>query len=177
MRPGPGRVAVEATTRYRLMDAPGPVGAERTCRNGHVRTGRNKDGKCKECQRLHNKKWCKLNPEKRKEHTRAWRQRNPEKTREFARLGESKRRNLPEPTRPMPQTCEACGGPPNAYGRLRLDHCHATGAFRGWLCRGCNLGLGNFKDSVESLERAIGYLTRVENYGTLPETMAKAKGD
>ena len=148
----------------------------RPCKYGHA-GGRNKYGQCKECKRLCRKKWYGLNSEKKKAYLRAWRKRNPEKSREQYRRAIAKRLNLPEPTRPMPQTCEACGGPPNAYGRLRLDHCHATGEFRGWLCRGCNLGLGNFKDSVESLERAIGYLTRVENYGTLPETMAKAKGD
>jgi len=41
-----------------------------------------------------------------------------------------------------------------------VDHCHKTGKVRGILCKDCNLGLGRFKDSVESLERAIDYLRR-----------------
>lgn len=39
-----------------------------------------------------------------------------------------------------------------------VDHCHETGTVRGLLCWACNIGLGKFKDSVESLQRAIRYL-------------------
>lgn len=41
---------------------------------------------------------------------------------------------------------------------LSVDHDHTTGKIRGLLCRSCNLGLGNFKDNIQSLERAIKYL-------------------
>jgi hypothetical protein len=40
----------------------------------------------------------------------------------------------------------------------RLDHCHETGEFRGFLCSNCNLGLGKFKDDPEILLNAIAYL-------------------
>jgi len=40
-----------------------------------------------------------------------------------------------------------------------LDHCHETRRFRGWLCQMCNRALGNFKDDVERLKRAIDYLS------------------
>lgn len=40
----------------------------------------------------------------------------------------------------------------------RVIHCHEKDKFRGWLCGNCNIGLGNFKDNVEILEKAIEYL-------------------
>lgn len=39
-----------------------------------------------------------------------------------------------------------------------IDHCHKTGIVRGVLCNSCNLGLGKFKDNIESLQTAIKYL-------------------
>jgi len=43
---------------------------------------------------------------------------------------------------------------------LAVDHCHKTNKIRGLLCQECNLGLGKFKDSPESLTRAVQYLTK-----------------
>lgn len=50
--------------------------------------------------------------------------------------------------------CHMC----NADGIMNLDHCHKTGEFRGWLCTGCNRGLGYFGDDLERLKAAIRYL-------------------
>jgi len=41
-----------------------------------------------------------------------------------------------------------------------LDHDHETGAFRGWLCRNCNSGLGFLGDNAEGLGGALMYLNQ-----------------
>jgi hypothetical protein len=62
----------------------------------------------------------------------------------------------PEPTRPCPALCESgCGRP-----ATDLDHCHLTGAFRGWLCRQCNIALGMAKDQPALLRALAAYLEK-----------------
>jgi hypothetical protein len=57
--------------------------------------------------------------------------------------------------------CAICFEP---IGRIckttHVDHCHTTFKVRGLLCDRCNLGLGNFKDNVDSLKSAIVYLNK-----------------
>lgn len=55
--------------------------------------------------------------------------------------------------------CDCCGTllPP---GSVMLDHDHDTAEFRGWLCRSCNVGLGQLGDDIEGLTRAIKYLEK-----------------
>lgn len=57
--------------------------------------------------------------------------------------------------RPKPDLCEICG---EFHLRIVFDHCHASGAFRGWLCDRCNRVLGTVKDSPELLQRLIAYV-------------------
>lgn len=40
-----------------------------------------------------------------------------------------------------------------------IDHCHSTNKVRGLLCWNCNIGIGYFKESTNSLMRAVEYLT------------------
>jgi DNA-directed RNA polymerase subunit RPC12/RpoP len=40
-----------------------------------------------------------------------------------------------------------------------VDHDHETKKFRGYLCHNCNRAIGNFKDDIERLWRAIEYLS------------------
>lgn len=59
--------------------------------------------------------------------------------------------------------CAICDSEVLQHGEDRyktgcIDHCHSTGKVRGILCWDCNVGLGKFKDSIESLRKAITYL-------------------
>jgi len=38
------------------------------------------------------------------------------------------------------------------------DHDHINKTFRGWICRKCNLGLGNFSDDYNLVYNAANYL-------------------
>lgn len=51
--------------------------------------------------------------------------------------------------------CACCG---DFLEKPQIDHCHKTGKFRGILCRGCNTGLGNFRDDPVRLQKAIRYI-------------------
>lgn len=43
---------------------------------------------------------------------------------------------------------------------LYVDHSHNTEEIRGLLCRNCNLGIGFFRDNIDTLQRAILYLDK-----------------
>lgn len=47
-----------------------------------------------------------------------------------------------------------------AEDKLVLDHSHSTNDVRDRLCRRCNVGLGMFKEDINSLSRAIAYLLK-----------------
>jgi hypothetical protein len=47
-----------------------------------------------------------------------------------------------------------------------IDHDHITGEIRGLLCRFCNLVLGNAKDKVLVLQRAMDYLRKYDGKET-----------
>lgn len=53
--------------------------------------------------------------------------------------------------------CAICGEALTP-GWATVDHDHSTGDVRGLLCRHCNTGLGQFKESDQILERARNYL-------------------
>ena len=52
--------------------------------------------------------------------------------------------------------CDCCG----KIACLFIDHDHATGAWRGWLCRNCNVGLGMLGDCEISILQALSYLQK-----------------
>lgn len=57
--------------------------------------------------------------------------------------------------------CAICGGKAYRDGResrLHIDHNHETGRIRGLLCFRCNSTLGRVEDSLELIEKIVGYL-------------------
>ena len=91
---------------------------------------------------------------------------NPDKVKAYYKANKKKiteqrriYKGMPLPTRPCPETCECCGNMPGKKS-LSLDHCHDTGAFRGWLCGSCNMATGKLGDNIEGLMKAVSYLQR-----------------
>ena len=60
------------------------------------------------------------------------------------------------PTPPAGTPCACCG----RIDRLFIDHDHASGLYRGHICRSCNTGIGLIGDSVAGVQRALTYLQR-----------------
>jgi hypothetical protein len=56
--------------------------------------------------------------------------------------------------------CAICKYPLLDGMNSHVDHDHSSGKVRGILCRWCNIGLGHFKDSVQTLEKAVQYLNQ-----------------
>lgn len=61
--------------------------------------------------------------------------------------------------------CDICGcQTDHRYDKLCVDHSHKTGKVRGLLCFSCNTALGNFKDDITNLKKAIEYLEKNDEY-------------
>ena len=54
--------------------------------------------------------------------------------------------------------CAICSIEFSNTQRINIDHCHSSGIVRGLLCFHCNTGMGQFKDNVSILKKAIEYL-------------------
>lgn len=100
------------------------------------------------------------NPEKYRARNRRLRKLYPERYRDYEHRKLKKKGRFPEPTRPCPEKCETCGRPSVNNRALSLDHDHATGKFRGWLCQKCNAVLGFVDDSEDILINLRDYLIR-----------------
>jgi hypothetical protein len=53
-----------------------------------------------------------------------------------------------------PDACPIC----DRVRPLVFDHDAETHRFRGWLCRTCNAGIGQFGDTIDGARRAVAYL-------------------
>lgn len=59
-------------------------------------------------------------------------------------------------------SCAVCKAHESTVFRKKLyvDHCHATNKIRGLLCAACNSAIGLLKESIETLNNSIEYLTK-----------------
>ena len=120
---------------------------------------------CKSCYTKRTKEWYKLNRAKANQYGREWRKKNPESDacqrrnwQLMAKYGitfEEKQQLLLK----QGGVCIICNSPMELPSRhCVVDHDHTTGKIRALLCTNCNTGIGQFKESVEILERAIAYI-------------------
>lgn len=112
------------------------------------------------------KQWYQDNKERVDASNRLWAQKNPERTKSIRRnhktlvlYGITESQYL-ERLDWQEGKCEICENKLDVGRNCHLDHNHATGKIRGFLCHSCNTGIGKLKDSVELLEKAITYLRK-----------------
>jgi|TARA_R100001530_G_scaffold104340_1_gene72675 hypothetical protein len=74
---------------------------------------------------------------------------------------EFEKREVKRKAPPQPETgqCDCC----HKKGRLMCDHEHGTSTFRGWLCKSCNVGMGELGDDLEGILQAAIYLENDTN--------------
>lgn len=104
---------------------------------------------CKICFGNKNKKWQKDNSDKLPTLDE---KRDSNRKRKFGISGEQYDQMLVDQN----NQCAICK---KEIGReAAVDHCHNTNKVRGLLCRKCNLGLGGFRDNVDTIRKAIEYV-------------------
>ena len=107
----------------------------------------------------HSTEWNARNRSYHREYDRRWRAKYPHKRKE-AHLKRAYNITLDEIEILKSQQDGRCSICLEQVARLVVDHCHKTNKIRSLLCTTCNAGLGQFKDSVVLLARAIEYLNR-----------------
>lgn len=118
------------------------------------------DSTCKQCNLAKLKKWNSENPEKnsRRVTLKLWKEKHGKSLEDYEKIFLSQEGK-----------CAICGKSEEIEKKkgkrsLSLDHCHATGELRGFLCGACNLGIGMFSDDPELLKAAARYLRRSRCY-------------
>lgn len=118
-----------------------------------------------------NKKWREDNKEILRLKKREYHQKNREtilpKLREYSKKNRDKKRIYSrctlyglsvEQTKQLEfRPCDICH---RRYHKMCVDHDHATGTVRGYLCSPCNTGIGLFRDNAYFLVNALHYLAR-----------------
>ena len=107
-------------------------------------------------ERERQRRYERANREKNRERTRRWRQANSFSVERSQYHG--KTRAEINAIAVQQGGCASCGTKSTGLQSWHGDHDHKTGAFRGVLCRACNVGLGHFRDKVKLLRAAVYYL-------------------
>lgn len=115
------------------------------------------------------KKWAAANPERVRENKRKWLSENADLA--YAKDMKNKRKHYLNKAYKLTleewndlatkqeNRCAICGKHRQEIFRgLMVDHDHKTGKVRGLLCFHCNAGMGNLRDDVQILQKAIAYL-------------------
>jgi len=127
-------------------------------RKGSGKLGRS----CKDCDKLYARNWHHTHKEHALTRNRQWKQENSARNAEVTSQRDMLRyhgitKEEANLLYSFFDTCAVCGDS-LLDKKKNIDHNHETGRIRGVLCTRCNLSLGNFKDSVEVLQRALDYL-------------------
>lgn len=122
------------------------------------------ENRCKACNKQAAAVWVAKNPDRRKAIEKSYRERNADSVRRTQK--KYYLRGLGMDADAASDLLASQGGKCAICdlaieGRFaHLDHDHATGSVRAYLCGPCNRGLGLFYDSPERLEKAKNYLLR-----------------
>lgn len=119
--------------------------------------------KNKEKVKERQKKWASENVEHRSQKQREWYQNNKDRIRDLQLQNQFGITIKQYDTMLLLQNgvCGLCGGDSDAKNKtFAVDHDHSNGRIRALLCRGCNVGIGNLKDSPELLEKAASYIRK-----------------
>lgn len=110
----------------------------------------------REIRRKCTENWRRANPERVTELKTRWARANPQKVARTRKMLRDRKRLVLEASigRPKPDCCEIC----SMDKILTADHCHASGEYRGWICRNCNLAIGNAMDRPDFLRTMASYL-------------------
>ena len=110
-------------------------------------------GRCQECNRKRTSEWYQKNKHKRSTPELLAYRRDWSRKRKFGITADEYMDLLLK----QEGICAICGDV-NIDRSLAVDHDHVTGHVRGLLCTRCNQGLGQFRDNIDFLKRAIEYL-------------------
>lgn len=124
---------------------------------------------CKDCANEYGREWSQRNKKKRNEQIKKWNKGKGRFNRALISSRTCAKRygympciaSVEEIKAAFTGCCHICKISETECKRcLELDHCHITGAFRGWLCKICNVKLGGSWDSEEILLNALRYVRK-----------------